>query len=190
MSAIAGTIDLAGLRAVRDLAARIPAESWFAAVGEPLTDSEKDDACAYLRALSVGDIGVTGVVSWAEATRITNDPNWDQSWWRAEEDERLRLKTELERNYSETVLLRSLTLVTQTASAVVHGAAAIAAGRADVADEGIIRAAARAATQACYLMALATAADTGGSHLFTIKYSLFAAGRWPLGIVDGKLHLF
>ncbi len=190
MTAVARTISLAGLQAIKDLAAQIPNGSWFAAVGEPLTDSECDDARAYLHALGADDIGVSGVESWAEATRTTNDPDWDQTWWQAEEAERLRLKTVLERNYPETALLSALTHVTQAASAVVYGAAAIAAGRVGVADEGITRVAAGAATQACYLMALATAASVGGSHLFPIKYSLFTAGRWPLGIVDGKLHLF
>ncbi len=56
---------------------------------------------------------------------------------------------------------------------MVHGAAAIAAGRAGVATQG-----------------MTLAAGAGSNHLFPAKYGLFAAGRWPLGVVGGKFHLF
>ena len=190
MSTIVSSVRFSGLQVAKSLVQQIPRESWFAAVGEPLTGSEESEAKAYVTALAIADVEVVGVTDWEGARRVVNDPNWDSRWWQTEEDERSRLKRELDTALSEHALLASLTDITQAASAVVHGAAAIAAGRAGYANSGMTRAAAGAATQACYLAALAKAARASTDHLFALKYNLFAAGRWPLGIVDGKLHLF
>jgi len=38
--------------------------------------------------------------------------------------------------------------------------------------------------------ALALAAAAGADHLFAVKYRLFAAGRWPLGIVGDRCFVF
>ncbi len=190
MTATANELRFPGRRGVQHLLDRIPRESWFAAVGEPLTPSEQADAAAYLTALSLQNVQIAGVGDWPQAHQIVNDPAWDSRWWQVEEDERSVLKEALRDLLSEQALLASLTEVTETASAIVHGAAAIAAGRSGYADGGMTRAAAGAATQTCYLAALAALADSGPDHLFALRYSLFAAGRWPLGIVDGKLHIF
>jgi hypothetical protein len=70
------------------------------------------------------------------------------------------------------------------------GAASIAAARDGVADPALSRVAAGAATQAAYQAALARAAGSPDSHPFAIKFRLFAAGRWPLGLVSDTFHLF
>jgi hypothetical protein len=72
----------------------------------------------------------------------------------------------------------------------VHGAAAVAASRSGVADEALIRAAAGAATQGAYHAALVLAAGGDEHHPFAIKFRLFEAGRWPLGIVGATFNLF
>jgi hypothetical protein len=46
-----------------------------------------------------------------------------------------------------------------------------------------------AAAQACHQAALAIAAAAGPEHLFATKYRLFAAGRWPLGIVGDRFFV-
>jgi hypothetical protein len=87
-------------------------------------------------------------------------------------------------------LLEALSRVTQGASDAAHGQAALATARAAIADPALARAAAGAATQACYLAALAAAAAAVPDHPFLAKFRLFEAGRWPLGIVAGRFHLF
>ena len=174
---------------VRRLAARLIDEPWFAAVGEALTPAETAEAEAYLAALDLSGLTVVGVDGWAAAARLTTDPDWDHRWWDREERARTDLLRQLD-DLPQPALLRALTEVTQAASRTVHGAAALAAIRAGVVDQGLTAAAAGAATQACYQQALAEAAGASSKHAFSCKYRLLISGRWPLGIVDGALHLF
>jgi hypothetical protein len=66
----------------------------------------------------------------------------------------------------------------------------VAAARGGVADMALIRAAAGAATQACYQAALVLAAGAEAEHPFAIKFRLYEAGRWPLGIVGMTFNVF
>ncbi len=183
-------VETADLVSVRQWARRVPSASWCTALGAPLTPSEVDEARAFVSALSFGKLDVAPVTSWTAAAQIISDPNWDQRWWNKEEQERNALKHELTRDIPEQVLLSAVTEVTNAASRIAHGCAAIAAGRDRLADEAMPRAAAGAATQACYFKALAIAAGKPAEHPFHLKYGLFAAGRWPLGIADGRFHIF
>ena len=73
---------------------------------------------------------------------------------------------------------------------MVHDAALRAAGQSGVVDPALVRAAAGAATQASYQAALVLAAGEDAEHVFAIKYRLFEAGRWPLGIAGMTFNLF
>ena len=84
----------------------------------------------------------------------------------------------------------ALTHVANQASEAVLAAAEAAAGRFGVEDEALIRAAAGAAAQACYHAALVLAAEGDEEHPFALKYRLYEAGRWPLGIVGRSFSLF
>jgi hypothetical protein len=90
------------------------------------------------------------------------------------------------------MVMLALTHVTNAASRVVLEAAADAAEHAGIADEGLIRAAAGAATQGCYQAALVLAAEAEDQeqHPFALKYRLFESGRWPLGVVGASYYLF
>lgn len=178
----------------RDLAR----QSWFAAAGEPLTGGEGADAQAWLAGLGLATLdgretGVAPVAGWREAAAIAADPAWDRRWWDAEDDARAALRARaIAAAGTESALLALLTRATDAAGAVVHGAAAIAASRAGIADAALLRVAAGSAAQACYQAALllATGAGLASDHPFAAKYRLFAAGRWPLGIVAGRYYLF
>ena len=164
--------------------------SWFAAVGEPVAVSEAEEAMAYAAALGFPDVHVAGVFDWDEAEAAIRNPDWNSAWWEAEEQARAALITDARERFSEHELMMALTRVTSAASDVVHGAAAVAAARGGMADQGLIRAAAGAATQACYQAALVLAAGGDEGHPFAIKFRLFEGGRWPLGIVGGTLNVF
>ena len=84
----------------------------------------------------------------------------------------------------------ALTHVSSTASELVVEAALRAAARSGTTDEGLVRAAAGAAAQACYQAALVLAAEGEPEHAFALKFRLFESGRWPLGIVRNTFHLF
>lgn len=178
------------LDAVATLGRRARLASWFAAVGEPLSDEERKDGARYLRALGFAAIAVTGCARWTDAKALADAPDWDPAWWDAEEALRVELLATSSARCTRAVLLDALTRATQAASEMAHGQAAVATARAGIADPALARAAAGAATQACYLAALAQAAGAAPEHPFEIKFRLFEAGRWPLGIVAGRFHVF
>jgi hypothetical protein len=170
----------------------IRAASWFAALGEPLTQAERWEAQAYLAALGMRNFGIAAIADWAEAARTAQSPAWSHEWWDREEQERQRLLALAGASADQNKVLSELSEATEAASALVHGAAAIAAARASVADQSLIRVAAGAATQASYQAALAELAlgKDAAEHAFIIKFRLYQAGRWPLGIVGDRFYLF
>jgi hypothetical protein len=180
----------ADLDAVARFAASLRHLSWFAAVGQTLSASELREAQDYAAALGMGELLIKEAETWRDAERATRDPQWDARWWQAEDAERLALLASLTAGSEANALLAALTRVTDEASAVVFGAASVAASRDGIADQALARVAAGAATQAAYQAALALAARRDATHTFAIKFRLFAAGRWPLGIVSGALYVF
>jgi len=179
----------AGLTPVRDFARTLTHASWFAGCGEPLSDSELTDARAYVAALGQGACEISTVSTWRDAAATAQRPDWSREWW----DEEARAQKELQHRaaarFGDEKLLAALTTVTEAADAL-HGKAALAMSRAGIADPVLSRVAAGSAAQACHQAALALAASAGPDHLFSIKYRLFAAGRWPLGIVGGCFFVF
>ena len=178
-----------GLAAVDDFAATLPRQSWFAACGEPLGDCDLAEARLYVEALGLGELPIAGVGSWCDAAMVTRRADWSEAWWQAETAAQADLQKRAAARWGEAPLRAALNAVT-AAAAGLHGAAALAAGAAGIADPALTRVAAGAAAQACHQAALALAAEAGSEHLFAVKYRLFAAGRWPLGIVGGQFHLF
>jgi len=178
-----------GLSAVRDFARGIAHASWFAACGEALTAGERAEAEAYLAALGLPAAAIAGVAGWAEAAATAQRPDWSRAWWDAEASAQQALHRRAAERFGEAPLLAALTAVTEAADAL-PGFAALAMSRAGLADPALTRVAAGAAAQACHQAALALGAAAGSDHLFAIKYRLFAAGRWPLGIVGDRFFVF
>jgi hypothetical protein len=191
-------MSAAGLRAVhRDDLAPVTAfaeslrhVSWFAAVGQPLTEGERQEAADYLRAIGFPDTAIIQASEWRAAEAATRDTRWNRAWWDAEERARKELLACAGRIHGAHELMTALSRVTLEASAVVLGAASIATSRSAIADPALARVAAGAATQAAYQAGLALAADAGDMHSFAIKFRLFAAGRWPLGLVGDTFQIF
>ncbi|HYM32482.1 MAG TPA: hypothetical protein VEU47_14350 [Candidatus Cybelea sp.] len=182
--------ELPALQAVVRFARMVRNVAWFSSLGEPLSDAERADAGAYVSALGFPGVDIAGVANWDEAEAAIRNPGWNTEWWEAEEQLRAALITEAAEQFGERTLMMVLTAVTSAVSDVVHGAAAVAAARGGVADQGLIRAAAGAATQCAYQAALVLAAGQDDEHPFALKYRLFEGGRWPLGIVGATFNLF
>ena len=156
-------------------------EAWFSALGETLGDEERGEIARYLRGLGLDDaMPVWPVASWREAGELCRQRADD--WWRAEEDERLRLERGARLDPADPHWL--------ALAESLHGAAAVAAARARCADEGLIRAAAGAAAYAAYQARLARAAAAPAGHPFLRKYALYCGGRWPLGVYEGQFGIF
>jgi hypothetical protein len=178
------------LAPLAELSRRVRRAPWFAAVGEPLSDVEREEAREYLAALGLGARAVAPAAGWREAERIIRAPDGAREWWAAEERHARDLRGRALDRAAERDLLAALTEVVVGASDAAHGAATAAAARAGLADPALTRVAAGAAAQAGYQAALALAAGAGGGHPFAAKLRLFEAGRWPLGVVGTALHLF
>jgi hypothetical protein len=167
------------------LRGEVRAASWFAALGEPLTDGDIAEAHAY-----VGNSDVLLVRTWPEAESFlkTAEPA-TLAWWDREERLRKELLARAEAGYPERALWTSLTELTTEAGDLVHGKAATAAARLGHAAPASIHVAAGAASQALYQLAVARIAGDTASP-FESKFRLFAAGRWPLGMTGSRLVLF
>ncbi len=170
--------------ALSPLRAEIRAASWFAALGEPLTGGDVSEAHAY-----AGAVEVVGVTTWPEAEAFLKTPNASLDWWNREEALRKSLLAEAEARHPDRPLWTSLTELTTEAGDLVHGKAATASARMGNAAPASIHVAAGAASQAVYQLAVARLAGKQTSP-FESKFRLFAAGRWPLGVVGSRLFLF
>jgi len=164
--------------------------SWFAAVGEPATPGEAAEAQAYLEALGFTDVAVEWIADWPGARRATEDAGWERAWWQREQALQSDLYGAAAHRYGEPAVLAALTELTESAVRLLHGPAAVAAGRAGVADAGLTRVAAGAAAQACYQTALCRLVGEPRDHAFEAKLRLFVAGRWPLTIVGKRFYVF
>jgi hypothetical protein len=169
--------------------AEIPALPWFAAVGTELTPSAVADAEAYVAALDLAPCAVAPVAGWRAAAEIAQRPDWSRDWWQAESAREKAFHRQGAARFGLAPLLAALTDVTETA-AVLRDRAAGVLGRAGIADEALAKVAGGAAAQACHQRALALLAGGDAGRAFAAKYALFAAGRWPLGIVGGTCFVF
>ena len=171
------------------LRGEIRAASWFAALGDELTDGDLSDARAYAEAIGLGTLDIVCAHDWPEAERTMKSPDWSAAWWEREESLRQALLAATETRYPERALWTALTELTTEAGDLVHGKAATAASRAGGAAKASIHVAAGAASHAVYQLALVRLSGSD-TPLFESKFRLFAAGRWPLGVVGSSLVVF
>ena len=116
-------------------------------------------------------------------------PDWSTAWWEREESLRQALLAATEKRYPERALWTALTELTTESGDLVHGKAATAAARTGDAARASIHVAAGAASHAVYHLALVRISGSN-APLFESKFRLFAAGRWPLGVVGSSLVVF
>ena len=182
--------------ALADFPLRLRMASWFSFVGTPLSDAERGDVEEYTRALGLGRLELAELADWQAVEACIKQTDWDADWWQAEEDQRKILLDAATAKVGDMVLTRALTDLSDKVSDIVHGAAAVAASRGGVADQGLTRSAAGAATMAAYQAAVETAADPDSAandnrgRAFAAKFRLFEAGHWPLCVRAGTFYIF
>ncbi len=176
--------------ALAEFANRLGAASWFSVIGDALTSAEQTDASSYMTTLGLSDMATQEVGSWDDAESCIKATDWNGSWWDAEERLRRTLLERAEERFGSAAILEALTEISEQVSNVAHGAAAVAAARGGVADPGLIRAAAGAATMASYQAAVGIAADLANDNPFIAKFRLFEAGHWPLCVRNEAFYVF
>ncbi|MBO22509.1 MAG: hypothetical protein CMM26_09110 [Rhodospirillaceae bacterium] len=181
--------------ALADFPQRLRMASWFSFVGTPLSDAERGDIAEYADALGLGELVIEELADWRAAEDCIKQTDWDADWWNAEEERRQTLLAQAEVKVGDMALTRALTDLSEKASDIVHGAAAIAASRGGVADQGLTRSAAGAATMSAYQAAVEKAAaddvaNDNHGHPFAAKFRLFEAGHWPLCVRGGTIFVF
>jgi len=182
------------LEALADFPDRLRTASWFSMVGDPLTVAERTDAADYLNPLGFANVALSEITSWEAAETCIKATDWETEWWDAEEKRRAALLVQAEERFGKLTMLEALTSISEQVSDRVHGAAALAATGGGIADQGLTRAAAGAATMACYHAAVeaaaSTAANTTNGKPFAAKFRLFAAGHWPLCVRGATFYVF
>ena len=181
--------------ALADFPQRLRTASWFSFVGTPLSAAERGDVAEYTRALGLGDLQIVEIADWRAAEDCIKQTDWDPGWWNAEDDRRKTLLDQATVKVGDMPLTRALTDLSDKVSDIVHGAAAVAASRGGVADQGLTRSAAGAATMSAYQAAVEKAADVDANtdnsgHPFAAKFRLFEAGHWPLCVRAGAFYIF
>ena len=164
--------------------------AWFGALGEALGEAERSEAALYLAGLGRFGHAITPVADWPAARAASTDPAWDPAWWDDEDEARRALQTAAEGALDSAALHRSLTAVTEAARLVIEGAACRAASRAGHRDTGLVKAAAGAASLACFQAGLVLLAGAGDDHPLMAKFRLFECGRWPLAVIGNRFYLF
>ena len=178
----------AGLNA---LARSVRAAAWFAALGQSLTASDKDDVAGYIIGLGLASLGFALVADWHEARQVAEHPDWDRDWFAREEAMRQDLMARAATVFGGNAqVMSAISPVTEAAADVLPEPAAEAGARFAVSEPGPIKAAIGAAAHSVYLAALARAAGADDKHPFARKLSLFRAGHWPLVVLAGRFYLF
>ena len=118
-----------------------------------------------------------------------NRTDFSPQWWDSEERHRQELTDKAAAALGKEMLHTRLTRISRNASDLLQGTASVALSRSGIADAGLAKSAAGAASIAVHQAALALAANCSGEHPFAAKFRLYQAGHWPLGLYDGDYYI-
>src|SRR5690242_8358290 len=97
-----------GLAALAAFAREIPRGSWFAALGEPLTEGERAEARTYVaEVLGRNDVVIAGAADWLAAQAIIKRYD-DRAWWDAEMLAQNAVRQRAETAHGKDALLAAL----------------------------------------------------------------------------------
>ena len=168
----------------------IPTLPWFDNLAAPIDSELRDDAMAYLAALGFPNATLAAVADWEDAVYAVSNPDWNSEWWEAEEQLRAALTDAAIDVVGEVEFAAALAHLNETMSEIIPETIRVTATYGGVSDEDVIIAAIGAATQACHVATLVVLAAEEEDHPMVLKFRLFEAGRWPLGITGNSFHLF
>ncbi len=182
--------DYPTLLATAQFLKTIPTISWFENIGAPLDANLELDAHAYLDALGFPDAAIATVGGWEDAAYAIGNPDWNSDWWETEEQVRAGLTTAALETVGEEDLEAAIAHLNEIMTDIIPEVIRVSAAYGGVSDDDVIMAAVGAATQACHVAALVVLAAEEEDHSMALKFRLFEAGRWPLGVTGNSFHLF
>lgn len=166
-------------------------ERWFERVGTDLAPAQQDAIAAMLRAYApAGGAEIVVVAHWHETAAALHADDRDSGWWDFEEEERERLWEIAAMTHTEDQLLVEVGQAVAAREHAIDLAVKAVVSRHAISDPAWGRAARAAALMAVHQQALAGLANAPPTQLFTLKYRLFADGRWPLGLQSGRFLVF
>ena len=163
---------------------------WFRRLGQPLGGEEQSLAQDYVEQLGFPGTWIAAVPDWEHAAIAAENPEINSEGWEAEEQLRAHLTSEAMMILGEQALADALEAITASAQPTIVAAVEAAANMWGVEDDAILEACAGAALQACYNAALVIAAEEEENHPCALKFALFEAGHWPIGIAGQSFNIF
>jgi hypothetical protein len=164
--------------------------AWFVRTGAPLFGAEQEALGVALARTTAASGAVVVVGSWAEAAQFLDAAERDSRHWNAQEAAREELWTLAAERHMESDLLAALHSLQERARDALEQAASAAALRLDLTDRRFAADAVGAAQLALQHAALAALAGAESAHPFHAVLDVFASGRWPLGEMGGRAHVF
>jgi hypothetical protein len=168
----------------------LPKRVWFNAVGQPLSESDREECALYLRGLGAEHCHCVTVATWEDAVALASKSNWYEQYWDRERAEERRLFERASIQHSPDALLLRLSNLMQGSATLFHSPASVACSRAGITDTGIAHSAAGAAAQSLHQYGLASITGQSEEHLFAAKFRLFLAGRWPVCVTADRFFVF
>jgi hypothetical protein len=167
------------------------AAAWFSSLGAPLAPAQQAAIAAMFDAgaASRGG-GIVVIADWPALAQALHRFERDDRWWDREEEEREELWALASARHTEDELQAAIAAATDAARDDIRSALAAALTDVAFADPRLAESALAAALLAVHHRVLALLADAPQGHPFFVKHALFAAGRWPLGSLDGRYHVF
>jgi hypothetical protein len=171
------------------LAELAPEVLWFARSGTPPT---RDESRALAERLTIAGLHdeIVIVDRWTDAIRVLAQAEHDGRDWDAREEERAALWERAAEQLLETELLEHLAQIRERAVEPLTSAANRASTRLDIADPRFVAEAVAAAQLALQHAALAELTAAPPAHPFRVLFAVFAAGRWPIAALGGRIHIF
>jgi len=168
----------------------VPSLVWLHNLGAPFDGDLLDDAHAYLVALGFPDATIAAVADWEDAAYAIANPDWNSEWWEVEEQTRAGLTAAAIETVGEEDLSSAMAHLNEAMAESIPELVRVSAAYGGVSDEDVVMAATGAVTQTCHLAALVVLAAEEEDHPMALKFRLFEAGRWPLGVTGNTFHLF
>ncbi len=164
--------------------------AWFAALGEPPTRAESQQARLCAQALGARRPAVSWLQEPTAVETLLGQADATGCWWEREEAERRRLRLRAEGARDKAAVDAGIERLIPWLLAPLEGAAARALLRLGATDAALAKVAAGAAAIAVQQEYLRRLAGAPEDHGFAQKFHLFLAGRWPLFLEGERLWVF
>jgi hypothetical protein len=173
-----------------DLAAEFAETPWFTRIGAKPTDEDRRSVADYCTKLGFRRTVQVWLHDLGAAEGVLQRDEAMPEWQRAERDAAAQLTRAAAAALGETAANEAVNRAMLSASDAAMNAARRIFPQEGRSDEAIMRVAAGAAARAAgeYALVLLAGADPA-SHAFAAKQRLFAAGRWPLIVVEEQFAL-